>query len=120
MPIDEPVTEGAEAQDAAALAAVEAPAEPTLPAGPRCLYILSAGDAIEVFERANAAAKDSDQPGAVFDLLTVDAVRTAYDEETGHATLVAVVDGQLRTFERRQNDQRGRTPGTWRDPSVTI
>lgn len=118
MPFDDSVTEGAEVRDAAALAAAEAPVEPTLPAGPRCLYILSAGDAIDVFERANAAAKDSDQPGAVCDLLTVDAARTAYDEDTGRATIVAVVEGQLRTFVGRENDQRGRTPGTWRDPSV--
>lgn len=111
-------TEGAEAQDAAAMAAVEAPAEPTLPKGQKCLYVLSAGDAIDAFERANAAAKEVDQPGAVFDLLTVEAVATQVDEETGRATVVAVVEGELRTFAARENDQRGRTPGTWRDPSV--
>lgn len=92
-----------------------APAEPTLPPGTPCLYVLSAGDAWETFQLANAAARDAGQPAAVLDLLTVEAVRTDLDEATGRATVTAVVAGELAVFAARQHDPTGRTPGTWRE-----
>ena len=100
---------------APAPAPAAAPAPPLmLPAGERCVYLRSAGDDIALFEAANASAKDANAPEAVRTQLAIAGVATGIDEETGRATIVALIDGALVTYPDRQHDAAGVTLGTRR------
>lgn len=91
------------------------PTTPQLPAGVPCRYLLSAGDATDLWEAANASAKDAGDPGVVLRQLEVDGVTIDIDPETNRAMVAAVVGGALREFADRQYDATGTILGTWRE-----